>query len=368
MNVLLCATDAGGIRNIAPLLPVLAHRAISSTLLTSERMVHLFGESIRHAKDVLWTEGIDTDGLRLLLDTKRPLSVITGTTRFMSPDRLLNLLAKKAGIKSISVLDEWFNYRLRFERSETGELAYLPDAVAAQDEMAKDEAAREGIPSAVCHITGSPSLADVARRAAWFRDHKPPRPPFLSLKDDRLVITFLSETHAEDYGNAPHESGKLGPFIGYTEHSVRNDIIQLLKKIGRNIIFVEKMHPSAKDEALKSDSPSKIDWRRVSKCDLPTLLWHSDLVIGMRSMALLEACILGCHAVSFQPGLIGEDKCTAVRLGLIPGLDSRESLKSWLFDKLAEVSENNARIKHERNYPFARLNAAELVVDLAVNR
>ena len=83
-------------------------------------------------------------------------------------------------------------------------------------------------------------------------------------------------------------------------------------------------------------------------------------------MALLEAHILGCPVVSFQPGLLEAERCTAVRLGLVPRLLGTDDLRRWLDETLSAgsaVADRGAR--SARCYGFARPEAAKNVIRLA---
>ena len=352
-------------RNLAPLAPAGAARGLRPIVWTSRDSAGLWGGPA-FSGEIRLVEPVRFQDLAGLLAELRPVACICGTTRFVSPDRLLVQAARAAGVRSVVVLDEWFNYRHRFEDPATGELVYLPDAVAVQDRQAREEAAAEGVPAHICHITGSPALAELTRRARLLAAAPPKPPEILGDGAQRPVMTFLSETHAADYGTGPDSPGRLGPFIGYTEITVRQAILEALRRLGERVILVEKLHPAAPDKRDTGlDIPANVDFRSTRKTDLWTLLWHSTAVIGMRSMALLEAGILGCEALSFQPGLIGPEQCTAVRLGLIPKMDQPGEMESWLAARLGPQA-GRQRIIHVPD--FAEDGAADRVINLALNQ
>jgi hypothetical protein len=62
----------------------------------------------------------------------------------------------------------------------------------------------------------------------------------------------------------------------------------------------------------------------------------SDLVIGMTTVLLVEACYLGCHVVSLQSGLKQPDILPTNRIGLSRAVyhedEAREALEQMLFD------------------------------------
>jgi hypothetical protein len=364
-RVLLCATDAGGARNLAPLLPVFARRAIEPTVITNRACQHLFAPPAPSIAKRIIADEIDEAALQSLLEKEQPAAAVCGTSRYASPERALIHLAKRRRLHSIVVLDEWYQYRERFEEENSGEL-FFPAAIAVQDDLAKTEASAEDVPREICHVTGSPALADLTRRAERLTNFPPAPPTFLNGDVKKPVITFLSETHAADYGTSPANPGKMGSFLGYTEITVRAAILDVLKKIRQPVIFIEKLHPAAAENDATWRVSESVAWRRVRQTDLWALLWHSDAVIGMRSMALLEAHILGCKAASFQPGLLGPERCTAVRRGLIPKLEGLDELEAWLRSRLAE-KRNHQEPRIIRRYSFAAPEAAERVVDLALN-
>ena len=84
----------------------------------------------------------------------------------------------------------------------------------------------------------------------------------------------------------------------------------------RDILVLEKLHPS--DERKKPPSTANnIHWHvEGGSDDLWPLLLHADIIIGMNTMALLQAAILGKNPISYQPGAFNPNLCTAVRLGL----------------------------------------------------
>lgn len=360
-KILICATDAGGARNLAPVVK-LVPRDVRCKLIVSTDTMHFFGgatpkpeigsiNTLKQAKDYILSV--------------QPKSILCGTTRYKSAERFLTAAGNELGVRTVAVLDEWFNYRHRFV-DEKDNFVYLPDTICCQDEYAYHEAIEEGIPERILHITGSPALSDLTLRAEQFVNKEPKIPDYLSKDFVSPFITFISETHAADYSTNPDSHGPLGPFIGYTEISVRQSVLNVLGKLGFNVVFVEQLHPSAENNEPPRSVPINVDFRTVRKTDLWSLLWHSDLIIGMRSLALLEASILGCKAVSFQPGLIGPERCTAVRLGLVPKLEFEENLESWCTQQLAYTKKEQKRIIHR--HPFAAPNAAERVIDLVLKK
>lgn len=364
-KILLCATDAGGIGNLAPLVPVLTSRGLNPVVLTTKERLPLWGSKINGSLELILANELNANDLSNLLTERRPHRIICGTTCYSSPDRTLIQLSRAANIPSVVVLDEWYDYRFRFVEPNTDELSYLPDAIALQDEQAKKGAVNEDIPAEICRVTGSPALAGLTECARSFLKTPPIKPDFLEGISEIPMVTFLSQTFMVDYGTRPGSTGLLGSFVGYTEDSVREEILRVLSELGCRVCFVEKLHPAARKKDSSLNVPENILYHVTQDTQTWALLWYSQLIIGMRSLALLEAKILGCDAVSYQPNLIGAERCTAVRLGVLPKLSRKSELKSWLKMRL-----NGSPLSQDRRineYPFATPEAAKNVVDLAIN-
>lgn len=360
-GVLLCATDAGGANNLASLNPAIERQRLSAVLVTSARHLSLFEPLRRYRRSVV---DPSEDDLGALIDTMQPDAVVCGTTCYESADRQVVRFARARSIPSLAVVDERYAYRARFANAE-GDLVDLPDAIALFDADAVAEAAAEGLPTDRCHATGSPALSRLSSLADEFMETPPERPQYLQTAPAWPVVTFLSETFERDYGVAADRPGPLGPFVGYTETSVCCGVLETLRSTGSPVVFVEKLHPASDEggDFASARSADNLHHMRVKRERLWDLLWHSDLVIGMRSIALLEADLLGIPAASFQPDLIGGDRCTAVRLGLIPRFSTETELAAWCRDHLHAP---RARRRSSVRHPFAAADAADRVLAIAL--
>jgi len=357
-HILFCATDAGGVRNLVPLVSEVTRQGFESNFITRASLLPLFPPGFpRHL--ILLVEDIQKN-FAITFSALQPIAVICGTTRHPSPDREFLNIASQAGVSGVAVMDEWYNYSYRF--STEGKRDCFPSAIALPDTQAVREAVADGLPIELCHATGSPSLSALWEIGDSWRAIPPKLPSVLEKNHDRLAVVFLSETHALDYGCQPGESGLMGPYIGYTETQVRALILKALSELPQHFLFLEKPHPSALGDESPKSVPNNVEYRLARGEPTLELCFHSDIIIGMRSMALLEARLLGCHVISFQPGLVDAERCTAVRLGLINKLNFCEELVVWL-KTVIEKNEVSDVIKQPF---FARADAVERVVQLAL--
>ena len=296
------------------------------------------------------------------VDSGEPDAIVVGTTAVDSFERGLTLYAREKNVPTVAVVDERYGYRRRFS-DQANELRYLTDAITVMDEQCYEDAVAEGLPKSRLHVTGSPILSHLFYNSSSLVQNS----ETLAHRFDpsQKQVTFLSETFVRDNGRSPSQPGRLGTFVGFTEETVRNDIIAVLNDIGQAVVLVERMHPS--DEQLPKERwmSSVLFWRQVNSGDLWPLLLQSDAVIGMRSMGLLEAALLGCRTASYQPNLIGENKCAAVGFGFAARLETRQQLKDWFFSNLSAETRS---VRPPKELPFIRADAADRVADLVLRR
>ncbi len=356
-TLIFCATDPGGARNIAPVAR-LAAESFHLEIVCSPQTRGIF----EHAElDAEATTLPDTNAARRFLESRAPASIIVGTSAADRPEALLTIAARELCIPSVAVLDEWYYYAARFA-DPGGTFTHLADMICCQDELAKSEAMAEGIPADHLRITGSPALADVYRDIQSHRTTAPPTDPTSSPQ-----IVFISEQIAKAFGEAPGERGFVGPFIGYTETTVRNELATALPDIGTPVQVFEKLHPNETDIATPPDHGPAMTWRILEReVGLRDAMSHADAVIGMRSIGLLDAALMGFRPACYQPGRIGSDHCTAARLGLADSIDSPDDLKDWLKNAIAgQRSANEEADVPAFATPDAAANIYEVVRQMA---
>ena len=163
----------------------------------------------------------------------------------------------------------------------------------------------------------------------------PPENPFSGEKSaTHPVILLLSETIGDYYDDQRGKKAEQGPSIGYDEFTVRIDLANALNKLGSEVTVIEKLHPDAIRENFSPLSLTNGNWRICEYGFLFDFIWWSSIVIGLRSIALLEAFLIGLPSISYQPGMIGINRCTAVKKGLIECSVSQDSLEQWLADNI----------------------------------
>lgn len=326
-HLLFCASDAGGARQLQPVIEEASKRDWQCHVLCSAITEPIFLQGNIKPEKIRLTSVAEA---KHLLQEQEVQLVVTGTTGTIGNERYLTAAARKCGIRSIAVLDEWYNYALRFRDEEENLGKYLPDVICVQDELSQKLALQEGLPEEILRITGSPDLAELTLRANAFLEQPPPIPTLLAANAPLPSILFLSQPLIRAYGKGPGESGTSGTFLGYQEEIVRQDLADILSAMDNSVLVLEKLHPSEERKPPPQGKPNIHWYVEKGSDDLWPLLVHANIILGMNTMALLQAAILGRHPISYQPGAFNPSLCTAVRLNLAELYTTKEALARQL--------------------------------------
>lgn len=281
-KIVFLAHDPGGCEALYPVYQRIQGESIFLALGPSARNYPQFAFDWLRAQDVL----------QEMAEREYLAGLVLGRDWGTDLDVQVLSWARSRGVKSIVLLDYWSNYAVSF-RDETGNY-HWPDAYLVMDDMAKQEAIEEGVPSDILRVVGQPGLD---KFCTMERDSPP----------DKDVL-FLSQPLSMLYGDS----------LGYTEQSVLADVWRACQECGRKLEV--KFHP-------KDDEFFQQQYQDIAVTgDVDKLMRHYSLVIGMSTMALLHAVLMSVPVVSYQPGLLGTDGCITSRLGFSHSLNYYEEL------------------------------------------
>ncbi|WP_182186210.1 glycosyltransferase family protein [Pectinatus frisingensis] len=208
-------------------------------------------------------------------------------------------LCQEYNVPTISILDYWSNYAARF-KTDSGEYVY-PDYYFVMDDLAKKEAIDAGVDEKNLYITGHPGLD------RFFNVKKFLQPRIIVKK-----VLFLSQPLSSLYGIS----------LGYNEKTVIVDVIDICRELDLKLNI--KFHP-------KDSMDFKIQYRKFEATgNLEEILPNYDIVIGMNTMGLLHAILMGAQVISYQPGLKVKDTCITSKLGLTKSILNNKNLKQIL--------------------------------------
>lgn len=222
--------------------------------------------------------------------------LICGTSLGDTLDKAAINLAKAKNIPCAALLDFWVNYSARFTT--------LPDQIFVMDELAKSEMLEENFKAETIKVTGNP-----------YFDH---------------FNTLQTQT-----GNSNLFISQ--PFTELPENPLNLNEIQTLEELLPHLPpqpLKIKLHPRCqnKDKFNALIQSSKLDIQ-ISTEDMEELLCSANLVLGLNSMGLFEAAVLGKKVLSHQPGLRGKDPLITNRNGTSIATTHKEELPA-AFQKL----------------------------------
>ena len=235
----------------------------------------------------------------------------------------------------------------------------MPDVVCCPDEQALKEAVAEGLPAECLRITGSPALSSLVKKREAYHSDDSSRINEFDRTYPRPFVTYISEELSDRRPGVSSDNNKSENISHYDEKDIRNDILQALLDQYPCCTVFEKPHPRFESNVCLPISNENIHWLVIENEELQNLCWWSDIVIGTKSMGLLEAALLGTPTVSYQPDAYGNISCTAVRKGLIPCYHNTDDLKLWF--KRTRTNEKKECILAP---DFARTDAAKLVSEV----
>lgn len=205
--------------------------------------------------------------------------LICGTSKPSTYELEAIVLAHSRGIKSISVIDHWINYRERFFLVNQ---LIIPDEIWVVDEAAK-QLASEMLPEFNISLITNPYKEDFLEELAVAKQQELNS----SRGNDGKTVLYVTEPtseHAErNYGDARH--------WGYTEQEAVNYFFENIKDVSPDINkVIIRPHPS--EVSSKYSFALNIDGFEVhitKERELVAEIAKADIVAGCNSMAMVVA-------------------------------------------------------------------------------
>ena len=242
--------------------------------------------------------------------------IITGTCLGDGLDKIALKKGIKKNILTISIIEHWSLY---IERFTLDNKLILPDYILVNDEIAKKESIKSGLPESKIIVVGNPFLEELSVRklspklkSDWHKE--------IGIKD-KPVITIISEIYRDDFPeNSPN-------YQGFDEYEVLENLIKIAKESGYAILI--RQHPS--EYKFKYLKYLNDDVRLDNFNDYDSTIMNSDFIIGMGSMFLIEASLFRNDIISYRPNqkqlFIGN------QLGVCVLLDDFIKLKDFISQK-----------------------------------
>lgn len=311
-KVLVVAGDAGGAAAVAPVVK----------LLKADDRVELRSAVYRQAVEVWGRNGLECEKLSDQLNDKDLFGLgaaadvlLLGTSvNGVDYERRLGAFFPD---RSVAVLDFWSNYAPRF-RMENGQLAQ-PRRICVMDESVREPMMKEGFHSACLTVTGQPAFDRLSEvKNAFSSEERAFIRNKYEVKEPGYLVFFASQPLAEFYA-LPELRGR---YPGYDQSTVLKKLLlgldHLSDQRSLSISLLVRPHPRENPDTLawvrEHLGPTRVFVSRDE--DGLTGALAADLVCGMNTVMLAEACFVGCRVISIQPGLTGQDTLPTNDLGL----------------------------------------------------
>ncbi len=365
-RVLTFARESGGAQAIAPVIKELQNKGASILVLAKDVAEKIF---MQHGFSSLYLE----DGESCFIDpllaqqwgVQSPDIVLTSAASLPELDMTEKNLwrwARRQGIPSVAVLDQWQNYARRFSSCLTSDLAFLPDMCCVMDQFACSGMLAEGFPPERLVITGQPAFDILFGKMTAETESAGELKQKLGMDNGRPTLVFIGEAIRE------HLAGQYG----YDECASLNHLLDILEEMEERPNLIIKKHPQNVDEDFDLDAVNRASERMVVKIvgmELPSkmVVLAADIVVGMSSVLLVESILMGKITVSVEIDAKVFNKCFPVHIGAIPLIVTKEKARSVLRDliskpeKRAEWLATQSLLAH---FPGAAHRVADVVLSM----
>jgi len=241
-----------------------------------------------------------------IIDKYKPDYIFTGTSYTSSIELKFLYEAKEQKIKTYSFVDHYTRYRERFLLD--GENIF-PDKVFLTDDKAKRLAESVGI-SKYSKVKVSGNFYHEFLKK-W-KPSKSKKNIFPSFNLDQKIILFAPDPLSNINGQKD--------FL-FDETDVWKDLMQAINNhLGHlEILLVIKFHPNQNEKYLKTfinKNPIK-NFFITSTIDTNSLIYYSDLIIGMYSSLLIEANLMKKKTLRHIPFPQKDDPLDHLGIGII---------------------------------------------------
>lgn len=349
--------DPGGASALAPVVEALRARGHT-----------VEARAYRHATQVWERRGLDSspwpESLPPVLPPETALLLTSTSLNGLDLEKHFVAAANARGIPSLTVLDYWSKYRERFSLADEA-LDALPEIVAVMDEQAYAEMIAADVAADRLVITGQPAFDELAQWRSQFTEQRrnEVRREFGVGVGDALVV-FVSQPFAKFRGQDASEPD----FMGYDEHSVVALLVAALEKAaeesGRAITLLVRPHPRENPEDFAALRSTHVSIQVSTAGDAREVVCSADLVVGMNTVLLVEACHLGCIVVSLQPNTRGLDPLPTNREGISRAVYTEAEVPAVIANYLFDSETRAQALSRLARLPAAG-HAAEAVADLA---
>lgn len=311
-KIALFAHDAGGAEILLELLKASLHvgKFCIFALADSPCYKLIKAKKLEH----FWCEiASEKSNIEAKLTSFEPDLILYGTGWQNHLEYYFLSYSKAHNLPSIAFLDHWTNYRERFGYPEKNWENNLPSFIATHDQTSFDIAKNLGL-SNVIAIKNYALMAQI----------KEAQSVLVNLHETDTLL-FLSEPTAKV---AKRSFGDAYGW-GFTEKEVFEDILVNQEKFGCKNTLI-RLHPSDTPETYQAIDPNAT----FSYSTLLEDIARAKVVIGIDTIALYTAYLLGKYAISYIPSTKRE--CCVP----LPKTNQLTTFEHFHLNQLEKISQN----------------------------
>jgi len=318
--VVAVCSDPGSGRAILPVVSELFNRDVSLKVIASGPSLDIFNERSHQFEIYEVADGICTpDAGKIISDLAAGL-VLTGAGTYNQIEHVFRLAARENDIRTVSIIDYWGDYKDRFGRMANGVwTSSRPDCVCCIDSQSCNQLINEvGFKFNQIHVTGPPGIEKAMYTLQGLTRHTERFRRQFDIEDDETTVVFFSEPFwVKPDGKVESGEGAMvdkggEPRFGYTPDRILSSVAHSLaifgERSGSRIKLIVKPHPREYYEKLlpviKRMRRKNIQIVLHPEANPYELIALSDMVIGMSTVAVLEAALIGKISVSVQIGFL----------------------------------------------------------------
>ena len=270
-----------------------------------------------------------TTGLAGISSGELPDLVIVGTSE--NPQSIgLEIInqAKKLSISTFGVVDQGMNIENRFRGNDDDPLKYLPKKILVPDEFTRNGFVKIGVDNEKIIVTGYTTQLLVTE---WLAKASASLDPS-SAASDFLEVIFIAEGYDRINleNSIKNEQFTLHGESGSSFRSVivMEELLRAVKRCDANTKLTVRLHPNSSFDDFK---PAIGDFDSIAEEKHPyESVLKADLVVGMTSMLLFEAHLLGLPTLSILPLDREKEWMPNTATGITPVVSTRKELENFL--------------------------------------
>lgn len=322
-NILIHVEDPGALNLLEGIPESIKKLGVKTTLLAEG----VAKKKLGNHPDLLIRDGLSA---KEIIKRCSPSLIIVGTSENSNSFSFEIILeARSLKIHTIGLIDMWCNAKNRFRGDSSDSLFYSPNELFVPDKKTLQTFIEIGFDPKNLTLVGNPIFE---KALGWKKKLVNEKSP---LQKNPLRITFISEGWDKLDTNAskknPHYLMHGRNDSNFRTIIVMQELIDSLKLLDISYLTTLRVHPNSN---LQDFLPIANEFDQISFKEHPyEVCMNSHVVVGMTSMLLLEACLLGKPTIAVLPDINEKNWMPNTEYGPTITVSSRDELNTYWIKK-----------------------------------